>query len=107
MTDRFKIAKKFANNINSDYIRQIILFGSVARGEDKEGSDIDILIVTAHKNKVSDKISNEVVKVILEDEEFISAHIISENRFNKTQHFSFISNVLEEGVVIGWNSRIL
>lgn len=99
--NRFEIAKKFANSINSKYIYKIILFGSVARGEDKDGSDIDILIVTAHKNKISDKITEEVVKIILEDEEFISAHIISEDRFNKTQHFSFISNVLEEGVIIG------
>ena len=46
MNDRIQIAKEFAKAINSDYIKQIILFGSVARGDDKEFSDIDILIIS-------------------------------------------------------------
>ncbi|WP_407422873.1 nucleotidyltransferase domain-containing protein [Methanobrevibacter sp.] len=40
------MAHEFANAINSDKIVRIILFGSVARGEDTEYSDIDILIVS-------------------------------------------------------------
>ena len=30
-------------------IKQVILFGSKARGDDDEYSDIDLLLVTAHK----------------------------------------------------------
>ena len=46
MNNRIQIARDFANSINSKYIKRIILFGSVARGEDNEDSDIDILIVS-------------------------------------------------------------
>ena len=36
MFDRVKIARDFATRIKSDEINQIILFGSVARGDDNE-----------------------------------------------------------------------
>ena len=42
MYNRVEIAREFANAINSDKIIKIILFGSVARGEQQEGSDIDV-----------------------------------------------------------------
>ena len=42
MNNRDKIAREFAEAINSDKIFRIILFGSVARGEQKEGSDVDV-----------------------------------------------------------------
>jgi len=38
--------------------------------------------------------------IVLEKQELISAHIMSEERFNTTQHFSFLSNVLEEGEIL-------
>ncbi|MBE6494425.1 MAG: nucleotidyltransferase domain-containing protein [Methanosphaera stadtmanae] len=42
MNNRLEIAQEFAESINSDKIMKIILFGSVARGDDNENSDIDI-----------------------------------------------------------------
>ena len=46
MNNRIQIAREFANAIKSDKIIKIILFGSVAREEDTEDSDIDILIIS-------------------------------------------------------------
>ena len=46
MNNRMEIAREFANAIKSDKIIRIILFGSVARGDDTEESDIDILIIS-------------------------------------------------------------
>lgn len=101
MTNRFKIAQEFANKINSKYIERIILFGSVARGEDNDDSDIDILIVSSNWEKIEPLIADEVYRVINENGELISAHIISEERFKTKQDYSFISTVLKEGVLIG------
>ena len=42
MYNRIEIAREFAEAIKSDDIIKIILFGSVARGDDTEDSDIDI-----------------------------------------------------------------
>ena len=100
MDNRYEIACEFANNICSDDIIKIILFGSVARGEDIEESDIDILIIAANSDELSDKINSAAVDIILEKDEFISPHVMSEEHFNKTIEYPFLTNVLKEGVII-------
>ena len=101
MNKRREIAKEFAKKVNSDFISQIILFGSVARGDDEEESDIDILIISNHREDIDQIISDEIAWILHDKGELISAHIMSEQLFNKTKNFSFLSNVLEEGVLIG------
>ena len=101
MNNRIEIAKEFAKAINSDKIIKIILFGSVARFEDNEESDIDILIVSNYRENIENLIAEEVAWIMYDKNELISAHIMSEERFINTQHFSFLSNVLSEGVEIG------
>ena len=64
--NRVEIAHKFASAINSDKIIRIILFGSVARGDDNEESDIDILIISNEWEKIDSLITDEVFKVVLE-----------------------------------------
>lgn len=98
--NRVEIAHKFASAINSDKIIRIILFGSVARGDDNEESDIDILIISNEWEKIDSLITDEVFKVVLETEELISPYVLSEKQFNETKHFTFLTNVLREGVVI-------
>ena len=101
MHNRVEIAREFAKAIESDDIIKIILFGSVARGEDTEESDIDILIVSNHREKIDDIIADEVAWIMYDKNELISAHVMSEELFNKTKSFSFLTNVLREGVPIG------
>ncbi|WP_295721228.1 nucleotidyltransferase domain-containing protein [uncultured Methanobrevibacter sp.] len=96
--NRFEIAQEFANAIDSDEIIKMILFGFVARGDDNEELDIDILIVIHNKNhELESIISNIVVDFILEKEEIISPHIMTEEHFNKTKDYSFLKNVMDEG----------
>lgn len=101
MHDRVEIAREFAKAIKSDYIIKIILFGSVARGDDTEESDIDILIISNDWEQIDSLITDEVFKVVLDTEELISPYVLSEEQFNETKDFNFLTNVLEEGVVIG------
>lgn len=98
MGKRLEIAKKFAKAIKSDNIGQIILFGSVARGEDKEYSDIDILIVSSKPDDIEPVLEKEVGNILIEENELVSAHVISEENFKNRKNYSFLSNVLEEGV---------
>lgn len=100
MNKRIEIAKKFAKSINSDKIIKIILFGSVAREDDDEDSDIDILIVSDYWEDIDPKITEFVGQIMYEDDELISAHVMNTERFNTTRHYSFLSNVLEDGVVL-------
>ena len=101
MHNRVEIAREFAKAIKSDYILKIILFGSVARGDDTEESDIDILIVSNHPIEIDDIIADEIAWIMYDKQELISAHVMSEEIFNKTKSFSFLTNVLREGVAIG------
>ena len=100
MNNRLEIAHEFADLINSDKIVKIILFGSVARGDDYEGSDIDILIITDYRDEIWENIENIIGEILLEKQELISAHIMSTKRFNATQDYSFLSNVLAEGEIL-------
>ena len=101
MHNRVEIAREFAKAIKSDYIIKIILFGSVARGDDAEESDIDILIISNHPIEIDDVIADEIAWIMYDKQELISAHVMSEEIFNKTKSFSFLTNVLREGVPIG------
>lgn len=56
MNNRIEVAREFAEAINCDKIEKIILFGSVARGDDYEDSDIDILIVSNYRDEIWSKI---------------------------------------------------
>ena len=100
MNDRLEIAQEFAESINSNKIAKIILFGSVARGDDHEDSDIDILIITDYRDEIWEDIENLIGEIVLEKQELISAHIMSTKRFNTTRDYSFLSNVLVEGEVL-------
>lgn len=50
--NRKKIAKDFAKSLSLSDEDEIILFGSVAREEDTDESDIDILIVSDNKSNI-------------------------------------------------------
>lgn len=102
MNNRIEIAQNFANAINSDKIIRIILFGSVARREDDEESDIDILIISNEWEQIDSLITDEVFKVVLDKQELISPYVLSEKQFDETKDYTFLKNVLEDGVVIGW-----
>ncbi len=101
MYNRIEIAREFANAIKSDKIIKIILFGSVAREEDTEDSDIDILIISNEWDQIDSLITDEVFKVVLETQELISPYVLSEKQFNETKNFNFLTNVLKDGVEIG------
>jgi len=100
MNDRIQIAKEFAESINSDYIKQIILFGSVARGDDKEFSDIDILIISDNAKEIEDEIMDIAFEIVLDKQEVISPHIASKSNLNKIEDFSFMKNIERDGIVL-------
>ncbi len=100
LNNRVKIAHEFANAINSDKIVRIILFGSVARGDDAEDSDIDILIVSDYWEEIDSIITDVVGDIVFDQQELISPHIMSVDRFNNKKDYSFLTNVLEDGVVL-------
>jgi len=68
MVDKKQLAIDFANSLNHPEIEKIILFGSVARKEDRKGSDIDILIITKNIDddlKIEDDIYEKTFDILI------------------------------------------
>jgi len=103
MGNRKQLAIDFANSLNSLEIKKIILFGSVTRGDDREDSDIDLLIIANSDNikDLKEEASNKAGDILLGKGEYISLIIKSNSYYQKYKNFSFLSNVIKEGVVIG------
>ena len=105
--DRKEVLRLFVKMLKGKYgdkIDRIILFGSVARGEDRETSDIDVLIVSNFDSfKMQKQISDIVVEILLSTGVYVSAKVLSSEEYNflKRINSSFYRNALKEGIVVG------
>lgn len=83
-----------------DKVEKIILFGSVARGEDKEDSDVDVLIITNYDSFKMQKLVSEIaVNILLKTGVYVSAKVLTldELNFLRKINSSFYMSVMEEG----------
>jgi len=89
-----KLKEKFGSRIES-----IVVFGSYARGEWKEESDIDVLIIGDVK---LDEIIDVTYPILLKYRVYISLLVMSRDYFEmlKAEKTGFIENVLKEGITL-------
>ncbi|MGD8717929.1 MAG: nucleotidyltransferase domain-containing protein [Candidatus Zixiibacteriota bacterium] len=83
-----------------DHIVHIILYGSRARGDYTEESDIDVLVVVRDidARDADDRIFPFAYEMLDEYEELLFPHVVSEDEYIVRQGRSFYINVREEGV---------
>ncbi len=94
MRNNLETAVEFMNKVKRvKGILQIILFGSVARGEDKATSDIDIAII--HNLKEAESLKGEVNKIISEKVQVVYMNI---NRLPK--EIELVSALTGEGLLL-------
>ena len=94
--------KQSLSKFYQDQLEKIILYGSQARGDATEYSDIDILVVLKSAIDPYDEInktSEIIADLCLEYDVVISRHFISSEKFNN-QNTPFIYNVKKEGIMI-------
>jgi len=83
----------------SDRIDSIILFGSVARGEAREESDIDILVIwKGNEAEGWRAMAGLAFDVLLDVEEYISVKVLGLEDLKAEN--PFINNVIKEGIKI-------
>jgi predicted nucleotidyltransferase len=82
-----------------DRIHKIILFGSTARGEAEEESDVDILIIA--DGVTQKEVSKIAFQILLKYGVVISSIVEDKLQFEKYKDYSFHRNILKEGVKIG------
>jgi len=102
-----EVAEAFAKDVRKlleDNLVEIVLFGSVARGEWSEESDIDLLIVVKNNPwETQKKLADLVVDYLLRYGIYISPKVISieDFEFMKRINSAFYINVSREGIPIG------
>lgn len=87
------------------HLRQIIVFGSRARGEAIDGSDIDVIALVDEKTSEIEKKLEDVAYQVMWDHDFkpiISLKVFAESQFNNyiKKGFSFYKHVQDEGVFV-------
>ncbi len=98
-----KTLKEFSKRIRNEYgkkVRDIILYGSAARGEAKEDSDLDVAVIfDGDAIEAWRKISAIAFDVMLETGRYISVQILTPKDL-KRLHNPYIRNVIREGIKV-------
>lgn len=100
---RVRLAERFATEARRAFpqqVERIILFGSVARGDDREDSDIDVLVLWNGDRKEGRKsLIALAVKLMLDTGEYVSAKVLTPEAFAEGQRdpSPFLEAVLAEG----------
>lgn len=99
------------NNILGERAKKVILFGSYARGDFNESSDIDIMILTDLSDddivKYRDRILDLTYDIELKNNVILSPLIKNIDKFNYwIEALPFYMNVKKEGVILSESQNI-
>jgi predicted nucleotidyltransferase len=86
-----------------DKVESIVLYGSVARNEARENSDIDVLVVTRDDDrKLYDRISKIRTRIDLSNNMLTTLLQISRNELEQHMKLGspFMENVVKEGIIL-------
>lgn len=100
-----QVFEKFVETVKKnlgDSVEQILLFGSVARGEETRQSDIDVLLVVSDKT-VKEKIFDIAYDLMLQHDVYLSPKVIGEKEYQrmKEKETSFLKRIQPEATVYG------
>jgi len=103
--DRKEVAEEFARSIRENHgasIEEVILFGSVARGEDGVDSDIDIVVVgNGDRFRLRRMIMIDVMRFLLEYGVYISTKVLTRELKEDIGDSGFMQTIRREGIPIG------
>jgi predicted nucleotidyltransferase len=101
-----KVVRAFADELVKqlgDQVYEIIWYGSTARGDAEEDSDIDVAVISQHDDfATEDRIWSIAYKISLEYDTLIDARVISHERFyGEWGRLSYLAeDIQNEGVLI-------
>ena len=90
-------------SVMGDDVSKIILYGSVARGDNTWESDVDIAVLTRREmdDREEANLSHHFTPLDLKYDTLFSIKCIDENRFNKWLFdLSFYYNIDEDGIIL-------
>lgn len=80
----------------------VALFGSKARGDSHQDSDIDVLVILSHEDReLRRNILRQAARISLEYDVLLSPRVIGAERWEKIRGFSLYQNVQQEAAGLG------
>ncbi len=97
-------AEEYANLLRlklGSHLKQVILFGSQARGDSWEGSDYDMLIVVDKRTpEIREKTLDAAEEMMNNHERLFTALIYDEVEWQNAQDFPLAWNIKKEGIAV-------
>lgn len=97
-----KIAVEFTEIVRNklkDRLKKIVLFGSHARGDFTEGSDLDVLVVVDKREKgVQEVVLDSCVEIMNKYYALIGCIVCDEKEWERKKKFPIGFNILKEGI---------
>ncbi len=102
------LLEEFVSRVRSvlgDDFVEAILYGSFARGDNRDDSDIDIMILTTLSEEAIEKIENEIFDIaydyMLSDAVTISVNVKNKAHFLYwSDNLPYYKNVKKEGIIL-------
>ena len=87
----------YLHKSNPEKIEFVALFGSKARGESQQDSDIDVLVILTHEDReLRREILRQAARFSLEYDVLLSPRVIGAERWEKMRGFSLYQNVQQD-----------
>lgn len=94
--------KQLLDEKYTNHVREVIIYGSFARGEATEDSDIDVIVVTDNNTdslEVEEALDALLFQILLEENELVSVMVIPEETYCN-YNSPFLLNTREEGIAV-------
>lgn len=101
--EAFEEFARRAKNKLGESIQRLMLYGSVARGEEGEKSDVDVLLVVKYKDEeIKEEIISIAYDVLMESGVYISPKILSREEYQrlKSSKSHFLRTAEGEGELV-------
>jgi predicted nucleotidyltransferase len=83
------------------HLKQIILFGSRARGDNVQDSDYDCLVVVDEVSRsIKDIVDEAAGETLYQYNAVVSALVISEEKYRQQTYSPLLMNIAKEGVAL-------
>ena len=92
--------EEFAEKVQEEFgesLKKLVLYGSVARGEETEESDVDVFAVVETEEQ-KQKLEQMAFEFGVDNNLLFPPNVKTVERFNHRRDHPFIRTVLEEGV---------